>query len=54
MAVEIFPPPNLSLEDYLKQDRQWPRRLRLDHARHCLATYGDTEFWKKVIERNTQ
>lgn len=43
------------LVQFLKSDRQWPRALRLAHAKHQLGmaeTEQDRRFWKEVLKRN--
>ena len=46
------------IEEYLKHDRQWPRPLRIDHAKFQLRLANEAgdkdfaEFWEAVIERN--
>jgi hypothetical protein len=45
----------LNLEEWLAQDRQWTRPLRLAHARFRLETATtdpDRKFWQQVIEAN--
>jgi hypothetical protein len=41
------------VEAYLKEDRQWPRRLRIAYAKSRLldAPY-DRKFWVAVIKAN--
>jgi hypothetical protein len=44
-----------SLEEYIKADRQWPRRTRIARAvaMHKQSTSLDEkEFWNKVLEAN--
>ena len=46
------------IEEYLKDDRQWPRPLRIAHAKLELRLANEAdekglaEFWEAVIERN--
>jgi hypothetical protein len=45
--------------EYIKQDRQWPRALRIAHAQYKLglATQAgdkvEIRFWKQIIKANT-
>lgn len=43
------------LQEYLKTDRQWPRHLRIAHARYELkqskSAYSQA-FWHAVIKAN--
>lgn len=44
-----------SLSCFLRFDRRWPRRLRIDHARMQLSkatSESDKEFWRAVLEAN--
>ena len=44
---------DMSVIDWLKQDRQWTRPLRVAHARYKLAMAYDpaeTLFWQAVLE----
>lgn len=46
---------DLDVEKYLKADRQWPRVLRLAHARMQFKQSTDPaekHFWRDVIEAN--
>jgi hypothetical protein len=40
------------VEAYLKEDRQWPRRLRIAHAKAHLEAGMDRKFWVAVIKAN--
>jgi len=45
----------MNLQEYLKADRQWPRYLRISHARHKLKiseTVEDKIFWNAVLLAN--
>jgi hypothetical protein len=47
----------MTLKEWIKQYRQWPRKLRIEHARMQLSKASTKEakdFWRKVIEINTQ
>jgi hypothetical protein len=42
--------------EYIKADRQWPRRLRLPHAQLQLRNETDParqKFWQAVIDANS-
>jgi len=44
-----------SVTEYLKQDRQWPRHLRVAHANYQKRNTGDDEakkFWSNIIAAN--
>lgn len=43
-----------SVDRYLKDDRQWPRHLRLAHARYqrSVCKPDMAAFWDAIIERN--
>lgn len=46
---------NMDPEDYLRQDRQWFREQRIQHARYrFLNSTSDTDkvFWLNVIKAN--
>lgn len=45
----------MTVEKWNKQDRQWPRQLRLDHARYQKRVAKDDatrKFWSDVIRAN--
>lgn len=45
----------MSVEEFLKSDRQWPRELRLKHAQYQLRnaiTEKTQTFWLAVIKAN--
>lgn len=46
-----------TVDEFLKSDRQWPRHLRIAHARHQLSVLDKRDdtarhFWQQVLERN--
>jgi hypothetical protein len=46
----------VTITEYLKADRQWPRHLRIAHAEYKLkaaTNYKEKEFWQAVLEANT-
>lgn len=48
---------NLDVKEYLKNDRQWLRQQRLDHAKYQLRKATDPKeksFWKQVIDANRE
>lgn len=44
-------PRSVSLNEFLKADRQWPRHLRIAHARLMMQA-DNKEFWKAVLKAN--
>jgi hypothetical protein len=45
------------LEQYLREDRQWPKHLRIAHAKYRMKmaeSKEDKSFWKQVILANTE
>ena len=45
----------MTVEEWNKQDRQWPRHLRLDHDRYQKRVAKDDatrKFWSDVIRSN--
>lgn len=45
----------MTVDQYLKEDRQWPHRLRVTHAEMRLkqsASPEDREFWTAVLAAN--
>jgi len=45
------------LQDYLKDDRQWRRDLRIEHAKHQMRSIADQDekdFWKSVLKANAR
>ena len=43
------------LLNYLKNDRQWTRELRIAHAKYMMKINPDkAEFFKRVLEKNDQ
>lgn len=47
---------NLRVQEYLKQDRQWPRWLRVAHAKYQLSianTEADRVFWRQIRRANS-
>lgn len=46
----------MSVEEYLKQDRQWPRHLRIKHAQYQLLRTSpksaEEKFWNAVLAAN--
>lgn len=45
----------MTVLEYLKADRQWPRHLRVAHATMQLInskTRGDEVFWSAVLKAN--
>ncbi len=47
---------NPKVQEYLKQDRQWPRWLRIAHAQYQLRmakTDADRTFWRAVRKANS-
>jgi len=43
------------VEEYIREDRQWPRHLRINHARMQLAKAGSElsrNFWRAILQRN--
>lgn len=46
---------NGGLNRFLKEDRQWPRHLRISHAKMQLFkadTLATADFWKAVLDAN--
>lgn len=46
----------MNVHEYILQDRQWPRLLRISHAKMQLAkavTPNDKSFWLQVLKANT-
>jgi len=42
------------LLEYLKADRQWPRELRIAHAKYMMAKYPERAgFFEQVIKANS-
>jgi predicted P-loop ATPase len=44
-----------AVQEFLKSDRQWPRRLRVKHATQRLfgaATEAERLFWQTVLSAN--
>lgn len=49
--------PQMTLKEYLKQDRQWHRPLRVAHARFQLrnaTTEQERMFWRDVLNANKE
>lgn len=50
----------MDLQDYLESDRQWPRELRIGHAKYQMELsrlVDDKEqvkFWESVFDANTR
>lgn len=47
----------MTVNEFLKQDRQWTRALRIAHATYQLnkaTEEPDKDFWTKVLEVNGQ
>lgn len=45
----------MTVNEWLKQDRQWPRACRIGHARFMwrkAETATDRDFWLMVLEAN--
>lgn len=45
----------MNLQEYLRQDRQWPRYLRISHALFQLkkaSSLEDKAFWNQVLLAN--
>jgi hypothetical protein len=45
----------MTINEYIKADRQWPRHCRLQYAQvqlRAAKTPKDKEFWKAVITAN--
>jgi hypothetical protein len=44
------------VEEYIRQDRQWPRQLRINHAKMQMMKAKDQSdeerFWRAIIARN--
>ena len=43
------------IEEYILQDRQWPRSLRINHAKMQLAKAKSDfsrNFWRAILQRN--
>ena len=41
----------LDLQKFLKANRQWPRRLNVDHARMKLRTAPEqADFWRAALK----
>ena len=45
----------MDLKDWIRQDRQWTRVMRVAHAKFKLATAStdaDKLFWQAILEAN--
>lgn len=49
---------SLKLQEFLESDRQWPRSLRIDHAKYQIelarkiTDQEQIKFWESVFEAN--
>lgn len=45
----------MNVREYLRQDRQWPRFHRINHARWQLKnaqTEQEKQFWEDIVKAN--
>jgi hypothetical protein len=54
--MQLGTKPNTSLQEFIISDRQWPRHLRIEHAKANIKAAKDPlarHFWEEVLLANT-